>query len=175
MSYKERIKLLIYEELLRKTRTGELHSTDDGKIVKITNDRIEYENAQKLIKNSSPVFIKYHSAKPIGNEKYELLMDKIYPLNDKEWDLIDLIQNSLGSQDYMLDDKKRNSFIKELKMNPEYYEDYASLNEVLSMLKVLQTMYVEASRRGIILYDLRAQNIGKTLNGNYVHFDVGSG
>lgn len=168
------IREVIQEELLGKTRTGELHSTPDGRIRKITTDKSEYENARKLIQNPSPYFIKYYSAKPSGLGQYELIMDRVSELGDAEWETVELILNSLGTQAYMLDPNRRNSFIQELKQNPEYYEDFATLDEVLSMLKVLYSIYLDASKRGMTLYDLRAQNIGKTPTGQIVHFDIGA-
>lgn len=161
-------------ELIIKTHRGEIYNYDD-KILKITTDVIEYNNALILINKPSKCFIKYYSAKKLENNKFELIMEKITPLSDDESDMVDLIQNSLGIEEYMLDDNKRYSFIKELKNNPEYYEDFCSYNEILAMINLIKRMYVEAKYRNIKLYDLRSSNMGKTVDNNIVHFDLGAG
>jgi hypothetical protein len=161
-------------ELIYKTHRGEIYKHDD-KILKITKDVIEYNNALILINNPSKYFIKYYSAKKISDDKFELIMEKIIPLNDDESDMVDLIQNTLGIEEYMLDDNKRYNFIKELKNNPEYYEDFCSFNEIINMINLLKKMYIEAKYRNIKLYDLRSSNIGKTIDNNIVHFDLGAG
>lgn len=162
-------------QVMHRTANGYVLLDGTDQIVKITNDKTEYENALKFIKRPSPLFVKYLSAKELGDGMYELQMEKLDPLNDKEWDIVDLIQQSLGSQDYMLNPQRRTAFVMELKKFPEYYEDFATLEEVVAFMNLLKKMYVEARARGIVLYDLRAQNIGKTRNGNYVHFDIGRG
>ena len=163
-------------EIVHKTATGYVLLNPFDQIVKITNDKIEYENALKFMERPSKLFVKYFSAKVLGDGMYELIMDKLEPLNSKEWDIVDLIQQSLGAQSYMLDQQKRTAFVFEMKNNPEYYEEFAaSLEEVVAFMNLLKKMYQEAQARNIVLYDLRAQNIGKTRNGNYVHFDIGRG
>lgn len=120
-------------------------------------------------------FVNYYSVESNNNGYYKLIMEKLYPLSDNECEIIDLILNTLGIEEYMLDDNKRYSFIQELKNNPEYYEDFASFNEMKNMILILKRMYIEAKQIGIKLFDLRCDNIGKRLNGDIVHFDLGSG
>jgi hypothetical protein len=162
-------------QVIHKTANGYVLLNPFDQIVKITNDKIEYENALKFIERPSKLFVKYFSAKELGDGMYELIMDKLDPLNDKEWDIVDLIQQTLGAQSYMLNQQRRTAFVMELKQNPEFYEEFAKLEEVVAFMTLLKKMYEEAQARGITLYDLRAQNIGKTKNGNYVHFDIGRG
>lgn len=162
-------------QAIDKTANGYVFLDAFDQIIKITNDKIEYENALKFIERPSKLFVKYISAKELGNNIYELIMEKLDPLNDKEWDIVDLVQQSLGTQDYMLDNQRRWRFIAELKQNPEYYEGFSTLEEVVAFINLLKKMYLEAKARNIILYDLRAQNIGKRSNGDYVHFDIGRG
>ena len=100
-------------------------------------------------------------------------MDAITELKESTWNVIDMIQNSLGSQEYFLNDQKRWAFSKEIKENPEWYEDFSSYKEVMKVMISLYSMYKEAKKRGFVLYDLRAQNIGLTKDGNLVHFDIG--
>lgn len=160
-------------KLIYKTHRGEIYEQGD-KILKITTDKIEYENALILLNKPSKYFVKYYSVKSLGN-KYELLMEKLTMLSDDECDIVDLILNTLGRQDYMLDDEKRYSFIKELKQNPEYYDDYTTYDEIIKMLNILKRIYLEAKYLGIILLDLRCGNLGKNNSGNIVHFDLGAG
>lgn len=171
------LKVVIREQLetIYRGKNRSVTVLPNGNIQKITNDKIEYENALSLIKNPSDVFIKYYSANQMADGRYELTMERITPLDDKDWDIVDLIQNSLGSVDYMLDNNRRNNFIKEIKYHPEYYDDFASLSEVLNFINLLYKMYLEGKKRGIALYDLRPQNIGKDASGHYVHFDLGAG
>ncbi len=166
-----------YKDLtpLGKTANGYVFMNPEDQIVKLTNDQIEYQNALVFMDNPSKLFVNYYSAKDLGNGLYELKMEKLDQLNDKEWDMVDLIQQSLGAQDYMLNDQKRWAFINELKTNPEFYEHFATLEEMVAFINLLKKMYKEAKDRGITLFDLRAQNLGKTKNGNYVHFDIGRG
>lgn len=161
-------------KLITKTHRGEIYEYED-KIRKITTDVIEYDNACKLIENHSKYFIKYYSAKQISDGKYELIMEKITPLSENECDMVDLIQNSLGIEEYMLDDNKRYSFIKELRNNPDYYEDFATFNDMLTMINLLKRMYIEAKSRNIRLHDLRCINMGRNSLNNIVHFDLGAG
>lgn len=157
-----------------KTHRGELFE-EDNKIIKITTDVVEFNNAKILIQNPKQCFVIYYSAKDIGDGKYELIMEKLLPLSDAECDMIDIIMNSLGIEKYMLDDNKRNSFIKELQLNPEYYDDFATYKQMYHMVTILKNMYTEAKQIGIELLDLRCDNIGKRRNGDVVHFDLGAG
>lgn len=160
--------------LITKTQRGEVYE-DGDKIIKITKDVIEYNNAKILVDNPSRVFVRYHSVEAIGDNRYKLIMEKLTPLTDAECAVVDLIQNSLGKEEYMLNDNKRFSFIQELKNNPEYYVDFASFKEVSNMLLLLKRMYLEAKTRNIKLFDLRCDNMGKRSNAEIVHFDLGSG
>ena len=157
-----------------KTHRGEIYEYQD-KILKVTTDIIEFQNAKILIKNPSKYFVKYFSAKEIENDKFELIMEKLTPISEKECDMVDFIQNTLGLQEYMLDDNRRYSFIKELKQNPEYYDEFTTFNEMLTMINLLKRIYLGAEHRGIKLFDLRCENLGKTSNNNIVHFDLGAG
>jgi hypothetical protein len=174
---KEELDLTNYSnlKLLHKTHRGYVYQLDNGNILKITKDPVEFNNAEILIKNPSKFFAKYFTAKKLNDQYYELTMEKLTPLSEVEWDTVDLIQNTLGRQDYMLDPNRRNQFIRELKANPEYYEDFTDFNQVLKILETLKMMYQEAQSRGITLMDLRAQNLAKNSEGRIVHFDLGSG
>jgi hypothetical protein len=162
-------------KLIFKTHRGYVYDYGDNKILKLTTDVIEYNNALIFLNKPSKYFVKYYSVKQINDSYYELIMDKLVELTENECEIVDLIQNSLGSQYYMLNDEKRYSFIKELKNNPEYYEDFATYQNMIDMINLLKRMYIEASHRNIILYDLRCINLGKTKDGNIVHFDIGAG
>jgi hypothetical protein len=162
------------EKLIKKTHRGNIYELPDGKIMKLTIDIIEYENAIKIINNPSKFFIKYYSAEPYGKH-YKLIMEKLTELSDNEYDMVDIILMNLGRQDYMLNDNKRINFKQELKNHPEYYEDYGTLNEMFNILNTLKNIYAAAKERNITLYDLRASNLGKTKKGNIVHFDIGAG
>ena len=109
--------------LLQTTHRGAVYE-EDGVIIKITTDVVEYNNAVILIKKPSKYFIDYYTANDNGDGSYELTMEEITPLSDDESDMVDIIQNSLGRMDYMLDDNRRYAFIRELKDNPEFYEDF---------------------------------------------------
>lgn len=161
-------------ELLYKTHRGEVYA-DGDKITKITSDIEEYENALKLAKNPSPYFVRYYSAEDLGNGKYKLTMDKLTPLSDSECEMVDLIMNSLGIEEYMLDDNKRYAFMNELKRNPEYYESFSDYTSMVNLIMRIRRMYLDAKKRGITLKDLRCDNLGKTQNGELVHFDLGAG
>lgn len=162
-------------EMLHQTHRGYVYDYGDNKILKITKDKIEYDNALIFIENPSKYFVNYYTGKSIGGGFYELIMDKLEELNDDEWEMVDMIQNSLGNQDYMLDDNKRFTFLQELKQNPEWYEDFATFKQMMNMINLLKRMYIDAKQRGIELYDLRAINMGKTKEGDIVHFDIGAG
>jgi len=165
-------------EEIGQTRTGALFRDSSGTIVKLTSDKSEYDNALHFIKKPHKNFIKYYSAEPleVGDETwYVLYMEEIKELGDDDWAVVDMINNTLGTQDYMLDDQRRYSFIAELKRNPEWYEDIASYKEIIKTLQDIYTMYKEAARRGIRLHDARSQNMGRTNDGRLVHFDIGAG
>jgi hypothetical protein len=148
---------------------------DGDRITKITSDVEEYENALKLSKNPSPYFVRYYSAEDLDDGKYKLTMDKLTPLSDSECEMVDLIMNSLGIEEYMLDDRKRYAFMNELKRNPEYHESFSDYTSMVNMIMRIRRMYLDAKKRGITLNDLRCDNLGKTPSGELVHFDLGAG
>jgi len=164
-------------EFIKWTRNGALYRKEPGVVVKVTRDRSEYDNALRFLKRPHRGFVKYYSAKPWvrinGNDYFILEMEELKELDEAEWELVDLIQNSLGSQSYMLDDNKRYRFLNELKMYPEWYEDYGTYKDAARLVMDLYGMYKEADRRGFTLYDLRAINLGRTSDGRLVHFDIG--
>lgn len=164
-------------ELVQKTRNGLLYRKAPGVMVKVTLDKSEFDNALRFVGRPHKSFIKYFDAKPWkefnGKEFYVLEMEEVKELDNAEWDFIDLVQNSLGSQNYMLDDNRRWAFLAELKRNPEWYEDVGTYKEASKLVLALYSMYKEADRRGFVLYDLRAQNVGRTMDGRLVHFDIG--
>lgn len=163
------------EKLLTKTHRGEVYLLPDGKIMKLTTDIVEYENAVKILNNPSKYFVRYYLAEPYDDHRYKLIMDKLTKLSDDEYDMVDLVLMTLGRQDYMLDNNKRLRFKQELKNNPEFYEDLGSLDDILLILNTLKNIYSAAQLRNITLLDLRAPNLGKNQDGNIVHFDVGAG
>lgn len=174
------IRETIRGKLMAKSWNGEVYEVPGGKILKITKDSSEYKNALEFIKRPSPYFVKYYSAKELpskqdGTPQYELVMDKLKELNDQEWSRVDMVTQTLGRQDYMLDDQKRYAFLGELKRNPEWYEDFATYKEMVQTTEQLRRMYKEADRREITLHDLRAQNIGTDTKGALIHFDIGAG
>lgn len=157
---------------------GQVYELSNGTILKRTNDKIEYDNAISFLKKPSPYFVNIISANPIDDstpQEYEIIMEKLKPLNNSQWERVDLIMNSLGRQDYMLDDSRRMSFLGELKRNPEWYENFSSYKEIVDTVYQLKRMYKEAQNRGIVLFDLRAQNLGVNSKGDMVHFDMGAG
>jgi len=159
-----------------KIKTNRGYLIDNGdKYTKLTTDKIEYENALRLINNPNKHFVKYYSAKPHNEKYYELVMDKLNPLSDNDSDIVDMIQQSLGLQEYMLDSAKRNSIINEFKRNPEWYEGLGSIQDVLKIINSIYQMYLYAKNNTFSLFDLRAQNLGRTNEGILVHFDLGSG
>ena len=165
-------------EFIKWTRTGGLYRKEPGVIVKVTRDRSEYDNALRFIKRPHKNFVKYYHAEPWikinGHDFFILEMEELKELDDAEWELVDLIQNSLGAQEYMLNDNKRYRFLNELKANPDWYEDYGTYKDAIKIVFDLYSMYKEADRRGFVLYDLRAINLGRTNDGRLVHFDIGN-
>jgi len=164
-------------EFIKWTRTGGLYRKEPGVIVKVTRDRSEYDNALRFLKRPHKRFVKYYHAEPWetinGNDYFILEMEEVKELDEAEWDLVDIIQNSLGAQSYMLDDNRRYKFLNELKMYPEWYEDYGTYKDAARLVMDLYEMYKEAERRGFVLYDLKAINLGRTKDGRLVHFDIG--
>lgn len=158
-----------------KTSKGYQLYEDNDVIIKITDDKTEYDNALVFLKRPSPYFIKFYSAQQIGEKEYEIQMERVNELPEKESEMVDLIMNTLGRQDYMLDMNRRLQFKMELKRNPEWYEDLCTYDELTKMIFTLLHMYEDAEKRGITLYDLRPQNLGVTREGRIVHFDIGSG
>ena len=175
---KDSIRKLLREALEQHTNRGYIIDKGD-KIIKVTTDAIEYENALRLINNPHENFVKYDSAEPYkeinGKQTYKLVMDKVDTLGDEEWDVVDLIQQSIGKQEYFLDKNKRNRTLKELKNNPEWYEDYGDFNKVMDLIKSMYNMYSYADNNGFKLFDLKGINMGRDKKGNLVHFDLGSG
>lgn len=158
------------------TQRGSLYKKAPGLMVKLTVDKTEYENALIFLNKPHKNFIKYYSAEPMKTEGWYILsMEEIKELSDDEWAIVDLINNTLGITEYMLDDNKRWAFINELKRNPEWYEEEGSYSEVISILQDIHNMHKEANRRGIKLRDARSQNMGRTMDGRLVHFDMGAG
>lgn len=165
--------------LLQSSNRGLIYRSGPGIVTKATVDETEYENAKKFIGNPHKNFIIYYSAEPwmelSGKNWYILKMEEIKPLYGADWEIVDLINNTLGLQEYMLSDQRRMSFIGELKRNPEWYEDFASYKDMISTLSDMHNMYKEAQKRGIVLSDARSQNFGRTTDGRLVHFDMGAG
>ena len=171
-------KVLLREALDGMTNRG--YIIDKGEtIIKVTKDRVEYENAVRLVDSPNPNFVNYHSAETYkvvnGVPHYKLVMDKLTELSDVEEDAIDLILNSLGLQEYMLDNNKRGAFLRELKANPEWYEGYGAYVNIENLVESLYHMYKYAQDNGFKLLDLRSQNLGRTFQNKLVHFDLGSG
>ena len=164
-------------EFIKWVRSGALYRKSSGVMVKVTRDKSEYDNALRFIKKPHKSFINYYDAVPWniinGDEYFVLEMEEVELLSDSETEVVDIIQNSLGSQEYMLDDNRRWRFLNELKQNPEWYEDYGSYKDVANLVMELYSMYKEAERRGFVLYDLRSINLGKNKEGKLVHFDIG--
>jgi len=166
-------------ELVSNSNRGIIYRKSPGVIFKVGLDKDEFDNAVSFIKRPHKNFITYYSAEPWrvfdGEKSYVYTMEEIRELNEKEWDIVDLINNSLGVQDYMLDDSRRYNFMREIKENPEWYENIGTYKEVRAWVINLYNMYKEADRRGLELHDLRAQNLGINKNGVPVHFDMGEG
>ena len=166
-------------ELISNSNRGIIYKKMPGIVFKVGLDKDEYENALSFIKRPHKNFITYYSAEPWrsfdSKRTYVFTMEEIRELTDDEWTIVDMIQNSLGRQDYMLDDSRRYRFMKELEQHPEWYEEIATYKEVRFWLINLYNMYKEADIRGIELHDLRAQNLGVNRNGVPVHFDIGEG
>jgi len=166
-------------EMLSNSNRGIIYQKSPGVIFKVGHDQDEYENAVSFLKRPHKNFVTYYSAEPwrvMGDKKlYVFTMERVNELSENQWDIVDLIQNSLGLQEYMLDDTKRYMFMKELEQNPEWYENFATYKEVRAWVFQLYNMYKEADRREITLLDLRAQNLGVNSKGVPVHFDMGEG
>ena len=174
------IREAIQKKLIAKSWNGEVYEVDGGKILKITKDPTEYKNALEFMAKPSNYFVRYYSAKelpskPDGTPQYEIVMDKLKELTGDEWARVDMINQTLGRQDYMLDDQRRWRFFAELKQNPEWIEDIGGFKAMLDTTNRLKRMYAEAQHRGITLYDLKGQNLGTNPKGEMVHFDIGAG
>jgi len=166
-------------KILNNSNRGIIYQKSPGVIFKVGHDEQEYENAVSFLKRPHKNFVTYYSAEPwrVMDDKkfYIFTLEQVNELSEDQWDIVDLIQNTLGLQEYMLDDTRRYVFMKQLEQHPEWYEDFATYKEVRAWVFQLYNMYKEAQRRGLTLLDLKAQNLGINSQGVPVHFDIGEG
>ncbi len=145
------------------------------KVYKFSKDPVEINSATKLIGKTPKHLIKYYSVEPLDDQWYLLKMDLLDKLTEEQEEIIELIQNSLGVQEYMLDPIRRQKFINELRIYPEYYEYIGTnLKTIQKILEQLLLIYSEAVQNDISTHDIRVDNLGQK-DGKIIHFDLGAG
>lgn len=172
---------------------GDAYKVGD-KVIKITTDKEEYLNANKLrTKPITKYIINYYDAREIenSNEKkqlYALLMDFVEtPIKNEKWGIFDIIgfynENFKYTKEYKEIFIDSNTFNKKL---DEYDKDLLEfiekshylilmsmpIEEVKSFLRDINNMRLECKKLNIPLADLNSGNIGKK-DGHLVYFDVG--
>lgn len=182
--------------------SGDPFRMDDGKVLKITTDKLEAYNAELLISNKSDAFAIYHKAafvdfknpedKKVRKNTYALLMDfinvvdrnsediKLYVfLKDNFFHSIDKEGNEVldfcnfnNVNDYLEKFKEMNSEDKLIPICEEHNIDMGKCKKIYDRL-----MYImeQAITHKLYLMDVNIENLAINNNGDIIVFDLGGG
>jgi len=158
---------------------GLAYDVGDGKILKITTDKSEAANANRLRKKPiTKHIINYYDVRAINNPRnrdyYSIVMDAVTPLNNQNYRLFyaDIYRRFL---DPNLSDKKVFDHVFEYL---ERYETEDYFDECLNFYKKKlapqrQSILKEFKKYGIPTNDAHSSNVGFDDEGNFVYFDIG--
>lgn len=175
--YIERIAENLNVKLIKKLGNGYYgiaYLVNNDKVIKVTTDYQESENAKNLIGKKNKHFLNYYDVfemtlKDSSENKqiYYILMDYIRPLNSKE--------KSIRWNLYFQQDT--DSYIKKLFSNiieDENIKDEYILKFIKDIISQRSEIFSEAEKLGIEFSDAHKNNLGIKKDGSLVYFDIGA-
>ena len=141
---------------------GEAYSTNDGRVVKITTSKSEYELAKKMVNKKIPAldgFVDIYAADEV-NGYYVIIMEELDPDSD-----IENLYYQL--QDYLDDEGLPIQYVN--------YLDIDELNipeELIKFINDIEDINYAYRYLGIEASDLRPENLGYDKNGKVKAFDI---
>lgn len=145
------------------------------KVLKITSDREEYMNANKLRRKPvTKYLVNYYDARQIDDEGwyYALLMDYVEPIKP---DKIGIIRSAIVTFEYNFDKdyKSREDAKKHIEKNVNIPEDFKNKREeYIDIILQIYDIHKEGNKNNISVVDLHPGNIGVKDN-HYVYYDIG--
>jgi hypothetical protein len=156
---------------------GLAYDVGDGKLLKITTDRSEAINANKLRqKPMTKHIINYYDVRRIKTPKdkkyYSIVMDKVSPLNS-DYSFYSGIYKIFLNPD--ISDKDTFDYVFDYL---ERYKSEEEFDELLSFYKTKlqsqrQSILKEFKKYGVPVLDAHSNNVGFDIDGNFVFFDIG--
>lgn len=156
---------------------GLVYDVGDGKLLKITTDRSEAINANKLRqKPMTKHIINYYDVRRIKNPKdekyYSIVMDKVSPLNS-DYSFYSGIFKIFLNPD--ISDKDTFDYVFDYL---ERYKSEEEFDKLLSFYKTKlqpqrQSILKEFKKYGVPVLDAHSNNVGFDIDGNFVFFDIG--
>ena len=141
---------------------GTAYSTGDGRVLKITTSKNEFELAKKLENNNSPVFnsfAKIYKAEIVNGKMYIILeeLDTDSSIEDLYYEL----QNHLDEQGLPIQ-YLNNLDTDELDISEELQ---SFIDDMEDIIRAYRTLGIEAS-------DIRPENLGYSESGKLKAFDI---
>ena len=143
---------------------GEAHSLGDGRVLKETSSRREFEIAQELVGKDVPGFAKIYVAEE-DKGRYKIIMEELEEDSDIENQYYE-VQNMLETQGLPI--QYLGHFDED-----EYVEEHGEIpEETKKFMEELDEIVSSYRRLGIEASDIRSENMGRDKDGVLKAFDL---
>jgi len=156
------------KKYFRKGKYGKIYELTDGRLLKITKSKVEYDTISKIINHKSKNIVEYYAAGAIYDDLFYIIMEKVTP-NDEKIGIVTL-ENILEKNDIPLFSDGGYT----TKENYEMAVEYLIKNENKKYLDLLTDIYEIAKdleKYNIYNGDYKDENIGYK-NNKLVVFDI---
>jgi len=142
---------------------GIAYQLDNGNVLKVTTEKDEFKNSQKLMSNPCPGVVNVFNSKIIQETPkpvYAIEIEKVTPLSIEQRNLYDHVEYFAEETDRLYETSELQEFKKWY--SPEAEEMYLKLRD----------MFIHIESSGWQIHDVHAENVG-IRNGEFVVLDLG--